>query len=449
MNTNTSKGDDDEQQKGSASDPRRLYLETLLQQLRSPAKVMRHHLTNQRQNTMLGLAAETGVRDVLRSVLPGRFGVTSGFLCHPEGGLVVPPRGKDVSPQTDVLIYDASRACPLYKAANDVGFIAARDAVGIIEVKDRAEGELALGPGHDEPGALAHLARVARYARGAFRAVVLLRGKGLKKKGTHASVHEQCEGNIAAGFEAPHAIYCAEKNYVAVYEYTTNGLHFVQHDDRDGALALADFLRLAASFYAAQSLSASSISLGLRPATGPAGQSLSFLQLRDRPPLPSLWNKLVSLPLAEGDISSIDNRLKRFVEKKRDVEFFCVPTTGKDAQGHFTSGVALVARWKEAGESKDAMAASFFVMTHEEALTCTELSGASRPPWVIAHERPEAYLQRVCDRIARLHDPFADEAGRRKGYHVHHCHVAASSCDGCAGGQRLNLRAPWRPAPRG
>jgi hypothetical protein len=60
-------------------DPRRVYLDALVHQLQSHAGVIRHYLGQQNQNYTLGLAAETGVRDVLRQVLPGRFGVTSGF----------------------------------------------------------------------------------------------------------------------------------------------------------------------------------------------------------------------------------------------------------------------------------------------------------------------------------------------------------------------------------
>jgi hypothetical protein len=408
MTTSGSEGESRPPSEGA----RHLYLATLLQQLRTPAQTMRHYAAGRGLNPMVGLAAELGVRDVLRRVLPKRFGVTSGFMCHPDGSLVALSEPDDVSPQTDVVVYDASRACALYEMPNDVAFFAASDVLGIIEVKDRQTGEGALGPASAERGALEHVARLSGYTPGAFRAIVLLRGveKGADRR---AEAYQQCEGHITRGFRAPHAIYCVDKNYIAVYEYVTNRVHFVQYRDESGTAALADFLRVVASFYAAQGLSTTSVSLGLRHDTKPEGEPLS-LQLPDRGALPSLWASVDRVSLDEGQPPSFENKLSYFAQKF-DAEFFCVPTTGMDMGGRFTSGVALVARWKEGAgdDAREVAAASFFVARSKDLLECV-LPVVSAPGWLIAHERPEVYLQRVCGRVAESYDPFADKT-RREG----------------------------------
>jgi hypothetical protein len=407
----------EDQRKELPTEPRRLYLETLLERMRSSTKVMRHYLGEQDQNTTLGLAAEMGVRDVLRNILPGRFGVTSGFMCQPDGSLVKAPENEQVSPQTDVIIYDASRACPLYRMMNDIEVVATHDVLGIVEVKDRAKGELALGRvSNTDPGALAHVAHLAEHARGAFRAIVLLRGSKLEEKPNHRSAYEQCEKAKLTGASAPHVIYCADKNYVGVYEYISNRLHFVQYGPQDGALALADFLRVVASFQAAQGLSTTSISLGL--GLRPFGSSQSniplSLQLKDRTPLPSLREVIANYPVSPSksdEATSFEGKLKQFVqlgERDGNLKLYCVPTTGRDERGSFTSGIAIVARWEENAETK--AAASFFAMTPQGSLRCVEPESAAPQDWIIAHERPEAYLQRVCNHIAESYDPFAGPA---------------------------------------
>jgi hypothetical protein len=57
---------------------RKKHLEILLERLTSHADVVRHYLPGTTHNATLGLAAEAGVRDVLRMVLPKRLAVTSG-----------------------------------------------------------------------------------------------------------------------------------------------------------------------------------------------------------------------------------------------------------------------------------------------------------------------------------------------------------------------------------
>ena len=64
---------------------------------------------------------------------------------------------------------------------NEIEVVAARDVLGVIEVKDRADGEASLrDQGPTKPGALPHIARLATHAPQAFRAVVLLRSADLR-----------------------------------------------------------------------------------------------------------------------------------------------------------------------------------------------------------------------------------------------------------------------------
>jgi hypothetical protein len=425
-------------------DPRRPYLEALLAQIQLHAEVMRFHLGAQDQNATVGLAAETGVRDVLRNILPGRFAVTSGFMCDAVGRLIVPASESDVSPQTDVIVYDASRACPVYKM-NEIEVVAAHDVLGFIEVKDRRDGERALrdqgkpkdgkdgeqalgGHGTVKPGALPHVARLATHAPGAFKAVVLLRGdielKGERK--THAkAAHDQCQKQRLTSSSVPHAIYCADKNYVAVYEYTSNKLHFVDYGEQDRTSALADFLRVLTSFFAAQGLSTTSSSFGLSLSDSLPGKEPLSLKIGGRDPLPSLRDKIACfLPDAghereedgqgeERKELSFERKLKQFAERCVK-DFYCTPTTGRNERGEFCSGIAVVARLNG---DKDGYAASFFTMTPQGLLSCVDSppeGESKREDWLIAHERPEAYLRRICKLIPESKDPFAsvDSQGR-------------------------------------
>lgn len=243
-------------------DPRRMYLAGLLQKIRSHADFMRQFLEGQDQNTTLGLAAETGSRDVLRAVLTSSFGVTSGFMCQADGRLVEPVVKGEISPQTDVILYDASHACPFYRM-NDIEVLAARDALGFVEVKDRDDGEYALRDMENKPGALPHVARLVAHAPDAFRAVVLLRSKERIRKSSAQAAHDQCRTQGFTSWSVPHVIYCVEAGYVAVYEYTSNKVHFFDYEENDGTSALADFLHVLTSFFAARGLASSSSALGL------------------------------------------------------------------------------------------------------------------------------------------------------------------------------------------
>jgi hypothetical protein len=72
-----------------------------------------------------GGEAERLIRDFLRAHLPRRFGVGSGFILDAKD---------NVSPQTDVIIYDAFN-CPVYRASEEAGIYPCQNVVGVIEVK--------------------------------------------------------------------------------------------------------------------------------------------------------------------------------------------------------------------------------------------------------------------------------------------------------------------------
>jgi hypothetical protein len=394
-------------------DPRRMYLAGLIQKIRSHADFMRQFLEGQDQNPTLGLAAETGIRDVLRAVLPSSFGVTSGFMCQADGSLIEPIVEGEISPQTDVILYDASHACPFYRM-NDIEVLAARDALGFVEVKDRDDGEYALRDmGKGKPGALPHIARLVAHAPDAFRAVVLLRSRDRARKSAAKAAHDQCKTQALTSLNVPHLIYCVEGGYVAVYEYTSNKVHFFDYEDEDGTSALADFLRVLTGFFAARGLASSSSALGLSVGERFKRKIIESLQLDDRAPLPS-FRDMVSAHDAgveDGIEPSFERRLAKFVEQ-RVQDLYCTATTGRDQSEDVCAGVVVVARLKDGA---DPYAASFFVLTHQGFLTCVDpaskidsAEGVPRPQvaWIIAHERPELYFQRVCRHLPESRDPF-------------------------------------------
>lgn len=124
---------------------RKRWLETLLDRMSAPPAIMRQHLgEGGLQQHALGSAAEKGIRDLLRLVLPQRLAITSGFLREPGGSLAA------ITP--------------------------APDALGVIEVKDTSKGSEELASAKGEGGALEHIARLGIVAPNAFRAIVLFRG---------------------------------------------------------------------------------------------------------------------------------------------------------------------------------------------------------------------------------------------------------------------------------
>ncbi len=398
-----------------------MYLSGLVQRLRAHASFMRDFLDEQNQNTTLGLAAEMGVREVLRAVLPGRVGVISGFMCRADGSFVDRVQSDAVSPQTDVILYDSLHACPLYRMG-DIGVVAGRDALGFIEVKDTDNGEYALRnqkQGKDKEGkdkekkrgALLHVADLSGHAPDAFRAIVLIRAKDAVQKEPAKTAYDQCKGESLTSTTVPHVIYCADPGYVAVYEYISNQLHFFDYKENDATSALADFLRIVTGFFAARGIVSASASRGLSFNSDFDPRTAYCLQLNDRTPLPSLWKLVLEHePMDEPEKEpSFEEVLRQFVEL-HVLDLYCIPTTGRNGT-NVCAGIAIIASLKN--HSAGSHVASFFALTDEGHLLCADTSrerSSEKPqgrPWIIpAFERPEAYVFRTCGILPRNSDPF-------------------------------------------
>jgi len=76
-------------------------------------------------NAVKGHEAELLVRQFLADHIPKRFSVGSGFILDPKG---------NVSPQTDIIIYDAYN-CPVYRASDDASIYPSNNVAAVIEVK--------------------------------------------------------------------------------------------------------------------------------------------------------------------------------------------------------------------------------------------------------------------------------------------------------------------------
>jgi hypothetical protein len=380
-----------------AEQARRKHLEILLERLTSHADVLRHHLPGTTHNASLGLAAEAGVRDVLRMVLPKRLAVTSGFIRRPGGDLIVPTAGDDISVQTDVLIYDASRTCPLY-GVEGVEVLAAPDVLGVIEVKDSGSLEDNMGPlppkvtaGHGSEQeasqkksapkprsdyALDHIAELAKAAPQAFRGIVLIQGSNA------SSARDRMEFRNLTHRNVPHVVYCrtventktgSRDTYLAFHEYLTNRVHFHAHDPgRHGAVqALAGFLRIVTGFFAAQGLASATISSDLRPLVPPNTMKVPSLALGGRSAIGSLRDQILEGRTADDgppESPSYEKMLRRFFGDKmaQDLRVLAV---GLDPEGRPTSGALLQARWDQGGPQEYA---SFFTMSAKGVLTCAD-----------------------------------------------------------------------------
>lgn len=76
-------------------------------------------------NALKGHEAEDIIRKFLESHIPKRFSVGAGFILDPLG---------NISPQTDVIIYDAFN-CPVYRASDEASIFPSNNVSVVIEVK--------------------------------------------------------------------------------------------------------------------------------------------------------------------------------------------------------------------------------------------------------------------------------------------------------------------------
>jgi hypothetical protein len=82
-------------------------------------------------NATKGQEAEGIFRSFLNGHLPKRFAAGAGFITDPLG---------EVSPQTDVVIYDAHN-CPVYRASESASIYPSNNVAVVIEVKSRLNKE--------------------------------------------------------------------------------------------------------------------------------------------------------------------------------------------------------------------------------------------------------------------------------------------------------------------
>lgn len=424
---------------GAGQETRRVHLQIMLDHLTAHADVVRYHLRGRPHNPTLGFAAEAGLRDVLRQVLPKNLAVTSGFIRKATGELILPSRQReDVSPQTDVIIYDATRSCPLY-SIEGVDVVAAPDVLGVFEIKDSEnnEGDLySAPPGESEElpddysamsenevepperadrtggsedestsneiaHALPHIAALADAAPQAFRAIVLVQG-GIRKSALARFRHFRPS---AAG--APHAIFCraldptkkkVRESYLAFQDYLAGEMCFHFYNGTDGPRhSLAGFLRLVTGFFAVQGLTSAAIATDLRP---PVPQTLEKIPLGSAGKILSLQEAVLAAPQSATSKQTppFEEQLKHFVNPKvkQGLQIWTFPGTGHDREGLPTSGLIARMRWKDSSYREFA---SFFTPLPNGNLVCSDRDRVASGPtlWVIRRESVEAHLKRVCE----------------------------------------------------
>jgi hypothetical protein len=390
---------------------RKRWLATLLDRMTAPADVMRQFLDAENQNATLGSAAEAGVRDLLRVVLPQRLAVTSGFLREPGRSLAEKNTEGTISPQTDVIIYDGSQATPLHSIGG-IEIVAAPDVLGIVEVKDAENGSGDLASATGEKGALGHTSRLATYSPYAFRAIVLFRGKLHKPKEDADKTPDEdrkapeTEVELAQrliraanlqSYQAPHVVYCSscatgndeDGGYIAVYDFFAKKI-CIQEYPGDRTSALAAFLRIVTGFFAAKSLISPSLHLDLLPAK-PEREMAEVSTADAEPAFASLHQSLLDRRAREEQATFY----KLFVDLLKQEEGASGRShvvTGRDAAGLPTAGfIVLVTRPTQATTTS----AAFFYLDAAGVFVCTDASSEEGERWIIQEEAVAAYVRRA------------------------------------------------------
>ncbi|NKF28103.1 hypothetical protein HER21_16725 [Pseudomonas sp. BGM005] len=99
------------------------YFDHLADQLASKISQAKVYIT--KHNPSTGALAEAVLREFLQEHLPGQVRAEQGFILSPDGGL---------SKQCDILIYDAHRYAPFYRAGATV-VVPVEAVIAVIEVK--------------------------------------------------------------------------------------------------------------------------------------------------------------------------------------------------------------------------------------------------------------------------------------------------------------------------
>lgn len=411
-----------EEKKKAQAHERKRWLSTLLDRMTAPADVMRQHLGEEDQSPTLGSAAESGVRDLLRLVLPRRLAITSGFLRAPGRSLLASNLPGSLSPQTDVIVYDGLEAIPLHSIGG-VDVVAAPDVLGVIEVKDTNKGSEELSTAEGAGGALEHTVSVSALAPNAFRGIVLFRGKGKeakddeeksgeaktpqeagKNKGGRPAMSEVARATTRLAKaklsldRAPHVIYCAsyttidskEGSFLAFYDFRAQTV-CVHEYVGDRTIALASFLRIITGFFAVQGLCSPSLHLDLLPS---APTSIERVQ-DTAPSFASLHKQLLDLRAMAAPPKPFYELLVKVLAQSGNATSHVV--TGCDGNGLPTAGFAIrIDSTKvEADEAPVTVTAvAFFYMTGPNIFTCTDEGNDDGRPWIV-EEPVNGYLDRA------------------------------------------------------
>lgn len=376
---------------------REQHMQVLLHLLTAHADTVRHHIRGTAHNPTLGAAAESGVREVLRRHLPTTLAVTSGFIRTTEGALLQPGDKGDLSHQTDVIVYDATRACPYYRF-DGIEIVPAEDVLAVIEVKDTSADEGVLS-GKD--GALNHIAHLAKFVPSAFRGIVLLQGGEPKK------AREELGNARLSTDSAPHAIYCGaydhtKEGYLAAMD-EISGEIVIHAYGKDRGSPLVGFLRMVVGHMAAQGLMSSALLPGLIPYAA-KGTTVEPLRLTESA-FPSLYEAI--RPYEESPRPSIHKRFQKFVEKKCNAKngdakvlppiVSVMASPGRDSDGRPTVGTLLRIDYEKDDDDGGAVASFFHV--HRRVAVAECLGARPEDPWQIADERMVDYLRRALSSI--------------------------------------------------
>lgn len=387
----------------------------LLNQLTAPADMARHHIRGTAHNLTLGFAAEQGVRDVLRQHLPRSLVVTSGFIRKSDETLLVPNQNQDLSRETDLIIYDSTRSCPLH-SFDGIEVIAADDVLGVIEVKDSKNGEGALLPSSsDARGALRHIQDLQTFVPNAFRAIVLIQG-GDPSEATRA-VKEAEVGEISA----PHALYCRALgtykkgvSYLGFHDFMDNSFKVHAYAEDMGSPLVA-FLRMVTGFMTARGLMTASLAPGLSPYSPDTNESLPLV---GRGSMPSLYGSIREM-FPKSSETSFHRDFSDYVGTLRHRHPFVSvsPRSGLDKDGRPTVGLLLTVEYdgKEVGET-ETVGSLFVVLNNEKFVSVDALTDE---PWIIEGESVNAYVRRVLSNISAVvfsRKPSADQKQRDSRY---------------------------------
>lgn len=408
--------DDSAESTSSSTGPEREKspLRVALEQALHPIDLVRHHLpTGGSYNHTYGIAAEEGIRRIIRNYLPSSLEVTSGFVRGPGGDILLPGEDGDVSGQTDIIIYDATHSTPLFQFQG-IDVVHARDVLGVVEVKDTGKKNDPLGP----DGAIRQLGNIAEYASPAFRAVVLVQGDDPEAATSKLRDELDKLDSQPARYEfdryctVPNVIYgmgLSEKSntsgYFGFYDYLEGDFKILRRSNEE-IFALALFLRTLTGYMAIEKRLSHTVPTMLPPDDDDSIDQLDSFSVRDE--YSSLLDWLVDMrEKEEHEGASVQDIVKGELPEDRSLHSGTVLTMDSD---ECCPAAASVVMMKGRGEDSDAFA-SGYLPDKEGGFEVEEAKGRPsryRQPFFL-DEHPENYYRRETGR--RLESLPEEEKG--------------------------------------